>query len=140
MEAIVRRGGQSQTLSLSLPAGWRQLDDISWRVSSWGLRRMSTGGLKLEELPVEDRRKLNIADGQMALVVRHVGQYGAHAAAKNAGFQQGDIIVEFDGRKDLLRDADLLVYGVTKKKAGDKVSVAVLRDGKPRTLTLPMQQ
>lgn len=138
--ANVRRGGQPQTLTLTLPSGWRRLDDISWRVSSWGLRRMSTGGLKLEELPAEDRRRLNIADGQMALLVQHVGQYGAHAAAKNAGFQQGDIIVEFDGRKDLLRDADILVYGVTQKKTGDKVTVSVLRDGKPKTLTLPMQQ
>jgi S1-C subfamily serine protease len=136
----VERNGKPTELKMTLEDGWRRAGDISWRVSSWGLRRMSSGGLKLDPLPQEQRDRLKIPADQMALLVQHVGQYGPHAAAKNAGFRQGDILIEFDGRTDLMTDSELLAYGVTKKKAGDQVSVTILRNGKRQTLKLPMQK
>ena len=86
-----------------------------------------------------DREKFGIPDGAMALQVKHVGQYGPHAAAKKAGFQQGDVLVEFAGRNDLLTDSALLAYGVTHHLPGETVKVVVLRDGERVSLTLPMQ-
>jgi hypothetical protein len=133
LKAEVVRDGKTMTLTLALPDGWRRRDDISWRTSSWGLRRMATGGLLLE--PAGEQP----ADG-MALRVKHVGQYGPHAAARDAGFRQGDVVVSFDGRTDLRREADVLAHGVTDRKPGDRVPVVVLRDGKRVTLTLPMQR
>ncbi|MCA8997220.1 MAG: PDZ domain-containing protein [Planctomycetaceae bacterium] len=138
--AAVQRDGVEKSLTISLPKGWRRLDDIGWRVSSWPMRRMALGGLKLEEVPAEEKRRLKIAEDKMALRVAHVGQYGPHAAAKRAGFQKEDIIVEYDGRNDLLRDGDLLAYGVTARKPGEKVSVTILRNGRRLTKTLPMQE
>jgi S1-C subfamily serine protease len=76
----------------------------------------------------------------MALRVRHVGQYGPHAAAKQAGFRQGDILVAFDGRSDLRREADLLTHALTAHRPGEQVEVVVLREGKRLTLKLPMQE
>lgn len=140
LQADVNRGGRFQTLTLKLPAGWRRAGDISWRVSSWGLRRMATGGLLLETLAEEERKSLGIADGKMALRVKHVGQWGAHAAAKNAGFKAEDVIVRYAGRDDLMTDADLLAYGVTELKPGQKIDVVVLREGKEKTMKLPMQK
>ncbi len=138
--ASILRGSESIDAVLSLEDGWRRADDISWRVSSWGLRRMATGGLKLAELAADERSRLKIADDHMALKVEHVGQYGAHAAAKRAGFEKGDVIVQFDGRRDLLRDGDVLAYGVTQRKPGEEVTVTVLRNGSEKTLQLPMQE
>ncbi|RLS42434.1 MAG: hypothetical protein DWH78_00830 [Planctomycetota bacterium] len=80
------RGDSDQVVTLELAEGWRRLDDISWRASSWGLRRMVTGGLVLVSLSVEERKTLELPAGGMALRIKHVGQYGAHAAGKNAGF------------------------------------------------------
>jgi serine protease Do len=137
---VVRRGDRQLELTLPLEGGWRETGDLSWRVSSWGLRRMATGGLLLEPLPEEERSQLNLADEAMALRVKHVGQYGPHATAKKAGFQQGDILVEFDGRSDLMTDTALLVHGVTHREPGERVDVTVLRNGTRRTLQLPMQQ
>ena len=125
---------------LKLENGWRRRDDIGWRVSSWPLRRMGTGGLKLDALSGERRRELDIAEDKMALLVMHVGQYGPHAAAKRAGFQKGDIIVGFDGRDDLLRDGDLLAYAVNNRKPGERVKVDILRGNRAMQLTLPMQK
>ena len=72
--------------------------------------------------------------------VKFMGQYNLHATAKNSGFQVGDVIVDWDGKTDLMRDSDVLAYGVTAKKAGDKVNVIVMRGGKKVMLTLPMQE
>lgn len=139
LKAEVQRGNRKLELTLLLPKGWRQRDDISWRVSSWGLRRMGTGGLVLEDMPAEQRKKVGVPEGAMALRVKHVGQFGPHAAAQKAGFRQGDVVVSFDGRTDLRRETDLLAYALHNRKAGDKVAVTVLRDGQKIELLLPIQ-
>jgi hypothetical protein len=140
LKTQVRRDGKTLLLTLKLPQEWRRLDTISWRVSSWGLRRMATGGMVLEELPKEERKKAGLPETGMALRVRHVGQFGAHAAGKRAGFQQGDVLVSFDGKTDLMRETDMLAYAVNAHKPGVKVAVLVRRGEKQIELTLPMQE
>ena len=44
LPAQVRRAGEAVDLSLDLPEGWRR-GDISWRATTWDLRRMGLGGL-----------------------------------------------------------------------------------------------
>ncbi len=101
---------------------------------------MTTGGLKLRPATPEERAAAGVRNArQMALWVENVGQYGPHAAAKKAGFQKEDIIVAFDGQTDLLSETDLLAYGVTNRRAGERVPVTVLRKGQRRQLQLPMQ-
>ena len=139
LTAVVDRNGAQTNIVIDLPDGWRELDDISWRVSAWGLRRMVTGGLVLDPVSSDERGKDGIPQIGMALRVRHVGQYGAHAAAKNAGFQKDDVVVAYDGRSDLLTDSAVLRYGVTQRAPGDKIPVEVLRNGDRLKLTLPMQ-
>jgi S1-C subfamily serine protease len=74
----------------------------------------------------------------MALRVKHVGQFGAHAAAKNAGVQVGDILVAYDGKTDLARETDVLAHGVTAKRPGDKVPLTLVRAGKRMELTVTL--
>jgi len=138
--AQVQRSSKSEEITLTLPAGWRRSGDLSWRSSTWGMRRMATGGILLEDVTEADRTKLGLAKDAMALRAKHVGQFGPHAAAKNAGFLVGDVIVEFDGKTDLTSESAVIVHGVTKLKPGDKVPVTILRGGKKMTLTLPMQE
>ncbi len=76
----------------------------------------------------------------MALRIKHVGQYGAHAAGKKAGFQTDDVLVSYDGRTDLMTDSDVLRYGVTARQSGDVVAVEILRGSERKTLKLPMQE
>jgi serine protease Do len=141
LKADVQRGERTQKLTLTLPKDWRQREDLSWRASSWGLRRMATGGMVLETLPDEDRKKAELAEQEMALRVKSVAKTGGpHGAADRAGFHTGDVVIAFDERTDLRRETDLLANAVTKHKAGDRVPVTVLRDGKKVTLTLPMQE
>ena len=76
----------------------------------------------------------------MALVVEHVGQYGAHAVAKRSGIRKGDIIISYDGQTDLLSESDIFFYGNTKTKIGDRIQVALLRNGKKLQYQLPVQR
>ncbi len=134
LAARVRRGGEELTLGLPLDRGWRKRGDLSWRVSTWELRRMGAGGLLLEELPEEERRRLDLPDGKLALRAKHVGEYGEHARAKRAGFEKGDIIVAVDGRTGPMTETDLLAYTVQEKMPGDRLELTIVRGGERKTL------
>jgi serine protease Do len=139
LAAEVLRGGQRLRLSLSLDPGWRQRGDISWRAGSWDLRRMTTGGMRLDDLPLEARRPLGLTDDVLALRVRHVGEYGEHAAANKAGFREGDVLVDVDGSNARLSESQLMTWLVNSKQPAERVAVIVLREGQRIRLALPMQ-
>ena len=141
LEAIVERGDEKLKRTIELPEGWRQQDDLSWRVSSWPMRGMMLGGLVVEEATPEQRAAARITDPEkMALRVRFVGRYGKHALAKKTGFQVDDILIGYDGHDDLLRETDLLAYAAKNCMPGEKVEIKFIRGTKPMSLTLPMQK
>jgi serine protease Do len=139
LKAELRRDGRRASATLSLGNEWRRRSDLSWRTTTWDLRRMGLGGLILEDLPAAERQKAASAESDLALRVKGVGQYGAHAVAKKAGFQEGDIIVAFDGQTRTMTESGLLAYAVQNRMPGDRVSVTVLRAGVRVDLSLPMQ-
>ncbi len=139
LSAVVKRGGVDKSLSLPLPSGWRSRSIISDRVGTWPMRGMATGGMILEDLANDDRTKQGIGNDRLALFVKGLGQYGKHAAAKNAGFQKGDVIVTIDGTSSRITEGELIGQLLQKHMPGTKVNATVLRDGKRIDLLLPMQ-
>lgn len=129
LPAEVRRDGMTSERTLELPPGWRR-GDISWRATTWDLRRMALGGLYLEEIADGERAALGIPPDRLALRVRHAGEYGEHADARNAGVRKGDLLVAHDGREDRRSESELIAHGVQEKRPGDPISVTVLRDGR----------
>ncbi len=141
---VAQRGDKQIAGDIELDADWRTTENISWRVSSWGLRRMVTGGLSLEALPQEEREALMIEGEKlpadvMTLRVKHVGQYNEHAAAKRAGFQQGDVLLSYDGQANLNSESKLFAYALQHCQIGQTVNVDFIRDGKRVSLKLPIQ-
>ncbi len=136
VDCVVTRGAADATLALRLPVGWRRQDDVSWRASTWALRRVALGGLKLAPIPKAEAGKVRLPKDAIALRVEHVGAFAPHDVAKRAGFQKGDVVLVFDGRTDLPRETDLLRYALNDVKPGKDVAVRILRDGKEQTLTL----
>lgn len=137
LTAVVKRAEKTIRLKLELDADWRKSTDISWRGSTWPLRRMGFGAMRLEDVWDGDRKKRGLEG--MALWVRHVGQYGIHRTAKDAGFRKGDIVIEFDGIRERLTESELLVHIFRNRKAGDLVPVKVLRGKKRISLRLPLR-
>ncbi|MDB4664484.1 PDZ domain-containing protein [bacterium] len=135
----VKRQSSRMSISLKLPRAWRQLGDLSWRATSWAYRRMLTGGMRLTEIDLAKKQQLKLDENGMALLVQHLGQYNAHAAAKRAGLRKGDILVGYDGRTDLNTESQLFTHSVNHHKPGDKVQVTALRGGKKREFTIPIQ-
>ena len=135
----VKRAGRTLDLTMTLANGWRRQGDLSWRVTSWGLRRMASGGLLLESLPTQDRRALGLPRDAMALRVKHAGKYGPHGAAHRLGIKKGDVITEFDARRDLMAEQDVLTYVVTTKQIGNRIPIKLLRGRKRLSFMLPVQ-
>ena len=139
LPAQVRRGGAEKAVTLTLPAGWRTRADISKRSGTWPMRGMAAGGMVLEDLAAEERTRRGLGEQEMALFVKGLGQYGKQAAAKNAGFQKEDVIVQIDGSSARTTESELLGRLLVKHSAGEQVKATVLRGSQRLELSLPMQ-
>lgn len=139
LHATIRRGGTTSEVSVPLSEGWRAAHENTRRVGYWPMRAMAFGGMRLEPLDDGAREARGIGEGKLALLVLHVGQYGKHAAAKNAGFRKDDILVEVAGSDAALTEIELLARNLLKQKPGDKVPVVVLRGGQRVALEMPVQ-
>ena len=137
--ALVKSGGAEKPVSIALPAGWREKSDISKRSGTWPMRGMATGGMVLEDLADDDRAKRGTGREKLALLVKWLGQNGKHAAAKNAGFQKEDVIVEIDGITNRITEGELIGLLLAKHPPGEKVKATVLRGESRVELSLPMQ-
>ena len=71
--------------------------------------------------------------------MEHVGQYGAHAVAKKAGFRKNDIIISFDGIKSNVRETELFAHVLRNRPSGSNVPVTVLRGGERKHFRLKIQ-
>jgi len=139
LAAEVMREGKSLALELKLDPQWRHRTDISWRVTTWPLRRMVTGGLTLEDLPDDERRGRKIAPKALALRVVRVAQYGDHAAGKKAGFEVGDVIVAAGDLANRMTESQFMEAAFAYP-TGTSLDMTVLRGDRKLTLELPMQQ
>lgn len=139
LKAEVIRDGMPIELKLTLEKGWRHRSDLSWRATTWDLRRMALGGLLLESISAVQRQAAGIPEDGMALRVKHVGQFGDHAIAKQAGVKPGDILVAYDGRDDFATETDVLAYALQQKRRGDRVTLAIARDGHRKEMAIRLQ-
>jgi serine protease Do len=139
LTAVVRRSDGERSLMLALPIGWRSKADISRRVGTWQMRGMAAGGLLLEDVGDDARRERGLDAQKMALLVKHVGEYGTHAAAKKAGFQKEDVIIEIGGASNRMTESEVLGWLLQNHLLGERVKAAVLRGQQRLEFLLPMQ-
>jgi S1-C subfamily serine protease len=134
-----KRGESEKSVDLVLPPEWRTKTDISKRVGTWSMRGMATGGLVLEDLPDDERNRRGLGKNQMGLLVKFVGEYGKHAAAKKAGFQKNDLIVDLGEASGRVTEGELLGRLLNKYRPGEQVKATVLRGNQSVALSLPIQ-
>lgn len=139
LTAKVERSGGMESLVLDLPKDWRFAADISRRVGTWGMRAMALGGLQLADVGDEERRELALGTDGLALRVLHAGEYGIHAAAKNAGFRKGDILVEVGTIRTRTSESALIGMLLRDQRPGDRVPAVVARGTERVSLKLPVQ-
>jgi S1-C subfamily serine protease len=95
---------------------------------------------------VAEQLQLPVAEGLLVQSVEPssaAGQVGIKAGTQQqeAGARQiaagGDIIVAIDGQK-MKRPEDFMAYLELNKKAGEEVTLSIIRDGQPRDITLTL--
>jgi serine protease Do len=129
----------SGSASMELAADWKEGTDSSQRAGAWPMRGMATGGLVLIALDEETRKARGLSADKLGLFVKGVGMFGKHAAAKRAGFQKDDIVVEVDGQSAAMTESQLHAYLLRNHFPGEQVEVKVLRGQETKMLKLPMQ-
>ncbi|MFN5468200.1 MAG: Trx7/PDZ domain-containing (seleno)protein [Pirellulaceae bacterium] len=134
----VQRSNSRLEITVQLEDGWKRRGDLSWRASTWELRRRTLGGLHLVSLDEEARRIQSIALGHMALRVRHVGQFAPHDVAKRSGFLEDDIVIAWDGLDQDHSETDLIARTLQLPAERQSISVEVLRGTKRMQLELPI--
>ncbi len=91
-------------------------------------------GINMRDINEEVRQQLGLSsENQGVLVVEVING----TAARKAGIKAMDIITAIDGRQTV--NADDLQKIVASHKVGDKINLAILRDGKPISLTAVLQ-
>ena len=139
LPATIRRNGKDTAVTIEMPAGWRLGSDIGKRVGTWPMRAMAFGGMKMDDIPDEERATLGLDKSQMALRVFHVGEFGEHAAAKKAGFKKDDILIQVGDLKQRLTESALIGDLLLHHLPGEKIPATVLRGKERVELMLPQQ-
>jgi len=75
-------------------------------------------------------------DGDGAKVAQD-GGVDPGSAAEKAGLKNGDVVVEFEGRKVI--DADALIVSIRSKGVGETVHLKLMRGGQPVDATMTLQ-
>jgi serine protease Do len=113
-------GGQG--IGFAIPINMAK--EISSQLQEKG--RVSRGwlGVSIQEVTPELAKSFNLKEKKGALVAQVV----SGSPAEKAGIEQGDVIVEFDGKE--ISDSKDLPRIVASSPVGKSVTVKVLRDGK----------
>jgi membrane-associated protease RseP (regulator of RpoE activity) len=85
-------------------------------------------GVSLRDVSPELAKNKNLKTDEGA----YVNDVVRKSPADSAGIQEGDVIVEFNGRQ--IYDADNMVKAVRKAEVGTKAKIVVMRDGERKEL------
>ena len=130
--AIVSATGVYQGYGFAVPIdlAHRVMDDLI----AYGRVKRAFLGVSIDRVSAEDAEVLGLPDVSGALVQSVTGD----TPAERAGLRMGDVIREIDGEKVLT--ANDLQHKIALKAPGDRVRVAIHRDGRPREVTVRLEE
>ncbi len=124
--------------TLNLAAGWKA-SDISWRGSLWSV----SPKLRVWTPPLsdEERTRYQIPPEQGAFLVKWINTNSAGGrAAKDAGLQEGDIVVALNGETLPTQPNQLNLLIKLNYKIGDPLPLTVLRDGQRTPIEIKLAE
>jgi len=129
----VERAGEARDLTLTLPVRW-WWTDIRYRQFSIDPRIYFDS----DPLPAEQKAKLGLKPDGFASTVKHVDMFAQ--AVKSHELKVGDIVFGVDGveQDEHAHTAELFIK--LRRKAGDSVTLDVIRDGKRMRMPLRTYQ
>jgi hypothetical protein len=128
----VERAGDRVPLTLRLAGNWRRSGDPAWRESLHVAG--PNGGFWGQKLSASEREASKLAADILAVKVTYI--WGDHT--RKAGLSNGDVIVEWDGKRTDMTINQLHAHLNLNRNYGESVDVVVLRDGRERKLRLQL--
>jgi len=130
--AILSRSGGSQGLGFAVPSDLAR--NVMQSLVAYGHVTRGYLGVAIQNVTpaLADEFKLKTASGAL------VSDVAPDSPAAKAGFQDGDVVLEFNGKK--VTDSRHLKLEVADTKPDSTVPVQVLRDGENKTLTVTAKQ
>ena len=126
---ILSRSGGNIGIGFAIPSNLVK-SVMTQLIDSGSVTRGRLGIQGGQELTPELAKAFNVPDGHGALI----GKVVPGSPAAKAGLKDGDIVTEANGKP--IRDFRSLRYMVGLMHVGDKVDLKLIRDGKPRELTV----
>lgn len=130
------RDGEPLSYKVETQADWKKTD-VSWRGSIFSFSPRTY--VWCPPLPEKKRKQLKLERNQNALEVRWIntGKAGGRAA-RESGLQQGDVILEVDGKAIPDTDAKFQAFIKLNYNVGQVLPLTVLRRGKRMTAKLKL--
>jgi len=129
---IYSRTGGFMGLSFAIPI--EVVMDVVDQLKSKGHVSRGWLGILIQDVTRELAESFGMEKPIGALVARVLPD----SPAEDAGFEVGDIIVEYNGRE--VETSSALPPMVGSTRVGSKVKVKIIRDGKPRTLKVTISE
>ncbi len=129
--AILSRSGGYQGIGFAIPAN--MAESVMTKLLETGEVNRGYLGVLIQTLTPELAQAFDLPDDTKGVVISNVKEGGP---ADEAGLEQGDIVVTFDGED--IDSANTLRHGVAQKTPGSEVSVTVLRDGEETTVQVKL--
>jgi serine protease Do len=130
--AILSRSGGNQGIGFAIPVNLAR--DVMENLVKDGHVTRGYLGVMIQDVTPALAKEFELKDNQGALV----GEVTPQSPAEKAGLKDGDVILEFNGRK--VTDSRHLKLEVARVQPGNTVPVKVLRDGSTKTLDVTMKQ
>ena len=128
---IISRGGGNMGIGFAIPINMAK--DIYKELIDTGTVVRGFLGVNIQDLDPDTADLLDLDEDTKGVVLPDVTE---GSAADKAGIKPYDVIIEFEGRK--IEKANDLLNRVAALKPGTKVKIAVLRDGKRKTITVEL--
>jgi serine protease Do len=130
--AILSRSGGNQGIGFAIPVNIAR--DVMGSLVKDGHVTRGYLGVMIQDVNPALEKEFKLKDTQGALV----SDVTPKSPAEKAGFQSGDLIVEFNGKK--VTDSRHLKLEVARTQPGESVPVKILRDGDTKTLDVTVKE
>ena len=130
--AILSRTGGNQGIGFAVPVNLAK--GVMDQLVEDGKVTRGYLGVAIQDVTPPLAKKLDLKQNQGALV----SDITPKSPAAKAGFESGDVVISYDGKK--VESARQLKLAVARSKPGESVNVAVLRDGDEKTLKVVVKE
>jgi serine protease Do len=130
--AILSRSGGNQGIGFAIPVNIAR--DVMGSLVKDGHVTRGYLGVMIQDVNPALEKEFKLKDNKGALV----SDVTPKSPAEKAGFQSGDLILEFNGKK--VSDSRHLKLEVARIQPGEAVPVKILRDGQSKTLEVTVKE